>query len=84
MNNASGSKRTRASKGEEKVKKEYPIPVGFHQYAVGNVRRAIDIDGEKYATYLAHANAPYLTISVEQIMAEAKALPPFTGSDGHG
>lgn len=65
-------------------KGKYPVPAGFHQHAVGNVRRFIDIDGEKYASYFAHGYARYLPVSVDQIMAEAKALPPFAGSDGDG
>ena len=54
--------------------RKYPIPVGFHQHAIENVRRFIEIGGEKYAAYHAHGYAQYLPVSSEQLMAEAKRL----------
>ena len=60
-------------------KSKYPVPAGFHQHAVENVRRAIGIDGEKYASYFAHGYARYLPVSAGQILAEAKCMDPTIG-----
>ena len=57
-------------------KPTHPLPAGFHEYAVENVRRFIEIDGEKYASYHAYGYAQSLGISTEQLMAEAKLTPP--------
>ena len=54
------------------MEKRYPTPVGFHQHAVDCVRRFIEIDGEKYASYHAHGYARYLSVSVKELLDEAK------------
>ncbi len=56
-------------------KQKYPVPAGFHDLAVENVRRFIEIGGEKYASYHAYGYAQYLPVNCEQLMAEAKRIP---------
>jgi hypothetical protein len=60
-----------------KKKPTHLIPAGFHEHAVECIRRFIEIDGEKYASYHAYGYAQHLGISAEQLMAEARSGSPL-------
>lgn len=63
------------------MNRKNPVPNGFFKYAVENIRRFIEIDGEKYASYFAHGYARYLPVSAEHLLQEAKS--PAPQQDGH-